>query len=67
MKRKEEVVAALIREIQLRKNEFHGEIVETIYFGGGTPSVLTNAEVLFLIDVVYQIPKLVFDNLPVYL
>ena len=54
MKRKEEIVLALIREIQLRKNEFHGEIIETIYFGGGTPSVLTNAEILTLIEAVYQ-------------
>lgn len=54
MKRKEEIVLALIREIQLRKNEFHGEIIETIYFGGGTPSVLTNAEILSLIEAVYQ-------------
>ena len=54
MKRKEEIVLALIREIQLRKNEFHGEIIETIYFGGGTPSALTNAEILSLIEAVYQ-------------
>ena len=54
MKRKEEIVLALIREIQLRKNEFHGEIIETIYFGGGTPSVLTNAEILSLIEAVYE-------------
>ena len=54
MKRKEEIVLALIREIQLRKNEFQEEIIETIYFGGGTPSVLTNAEILSLIEAVYQ-------------
>lgn len=54
MKRKEEIVLALIHEIQLRKNEFHGEIIETIYFGGGTPSVLTNTEILSLIEAVYQ-------------
>lgn len=54
MKRKEEIVLALIREIKLRKNEFNGEIIETIYFGGGTPSVLTNAEIQLLIDEVYE-------------
>ena len=54
MKRKEEVVSALIREIELRKEEFLNEKVETIYFGGGTPSVLTNAEIESLIDAVYQ-------------
>lgn len=54
MKRKEEIVLALLHEIQLRKDEFHGEIIETIYFGGGTPSVLTNAEICSLIEAVYQ-------------
>lgn len=53
MKRKEEIVLALAKEIQMRKNEFQEEVVETIYFGGGTPSVLTIAEIQFLIDSVY--------------
>ena len=48
------MVLALAKEIALRKNEFAGDIVETIYFGGGTPSVLTNAEIETLIDAVYQ-------------
>ena len=61
MKRKEEIVLALIREIELRKDEFQGEIIETIYFGGGTPSVLTNAEICSLIEAVYQNFK-VIDN-----
>jgi len=54
MKRKEEIVFALAKEIQMRKNENQGEVVETIYFGGGTPSVLTIAEIQFLINSVYQ-------------
>jgi len=54
MKKKEEIVAALATEISLRKNEFATEVVETIYFGGGTPSVLTNTEIQFLIDAVYE-------------
>lgn len=45
---------ALAKELQLRKNEFEGEMVETIYFGGGTPSLLTNDEIGLLIDAVYQ-------------
>lgn len=44
MKKKEEMIAALIQEIHLRKNEIN-EPVETIYFGGGTPSVLSNEEI----------------------
>jgi oxygen-independent coproporphyrinogen-3 oxidase len=54
MKRKEEMVSALAKEITLRKNEFKNDIVETIYFGGGTPSVLSTAEIKFLIDTIYD-------------
>jgi oxygen-independent coproporphyrinogen-3 oxidase len=33
-------IAALLKEMQLRKDYLGGETVETIYFGGGTPSLL---------------------------
>jgi oxygen-independent coproporphyrinogen-3 oxidase len=45
---------ALSKEIVMRKSEFENEIVETIYFGGGTPSVLTTEEIQFLISEVYK-------------
>ncbi|MDR7208267.1 oxygen-independent coproporphyrinogen-3 oxidase [Flavobacterium piscis] len=54
MKKKDEMVLALAKEISMRKNELSNEIVETIYFGGGTPSVLSNEEINFLISEVYQ-------------
>ncbi len=54
MKKKEEMVLALAKEIQMRKNEFANERIETIYFGGGTPSVLTSEEINFLISEVYK-------------
>jgi oxygen-independent coproporphyrinogen-3 oxidase len=54
MKKKDEMVLALAKELQMRKSEFKDEIVETIYFGGGTPSVLTTPEIQFLIDAVYE-------------
>jgi oxygen-independent coproporphyrinogen-3 oxidase len=53
MKKKDDMVLALAKEIQLRKSEI-SEKVETIYFGGGTPSVLTNVEIEFLIQEVYN-------------
>ncbi|WP_026708688.1 radical SAM family heme chaperone HemW [Flavobacterium frigidarium] len=54
MNKKEEMVLALAKEIRLRRSESANEEVETIYFGGGTPSVLTSAEIDFLISEVYQ-------------
>ena len=48
------MVAALAHEISMRKGEFEQEVVETIYFGGGTPSQLQITDLAFLIDTVYQ-------------
>lgn len=61
MKKKDEMVLALAKEIAMRKNEFNlldsaqsDNQIETIYFGGGTPSVLSNEEINFLIAEVYK-------------
>ncbi|WP_339920489.1 radical SAM family heme chaperone HemW [uncultured Flavobacterium sp.] len=54
MNKKDEMVLALAKEIQMRKTEFENDIIETIYFGGGTPSVLSYDEINFLIDSVYE-------------
>ena len=59
MKKKDEMVLALAKEIELRKNESQNEIIETIYFGGGTPSVLTIDDIRFLIDKVYEYYKVI--------
>ena len=59
MKKKDEMVLALAKEIGMRKNELldsaqNDNEIETIYFGGGTPSVLSNDEINFLISEVYK-------------
>ncbi len=53
LKKKSEMIAALAKEITMRKKEIDAPI-ETIYFGGGTPSVLSNEEIIFLITTVYE-------------
>lgn len=54
LKKKDELIEALAKELELRKDEFKDVTVETIYFGGGTPSLLTNDELQLLMDSVYK-------------
>ncbi|MEC4052490.1 radical SAM family heme chaperone HemW [Myroides odoratimimus] len=55
LKKKEEMLAGLKHEMTLRQNELDGEIIETIYFGGGTPSILEVDEINDLIQTVYNL------------
>jgi oxygen-independent coproporphyrinogen-3 oxidase len=52
LKYKDELVQALVKEIQLQKNYLLNETIETIYFGGGTPSLLTADEINLLINTI---------------
>jgi oxygen-independent coproporphyrinogen-3 oxidase len=47
---KNEMVASLLKEMALRREYFGNETVETIYFGGGTPSLLEPTEIQALIE-----------------
>lgn len=51
---KTELVLALQQEIRLQKNYLAGETVETIYFGGGTPSLLTTEEIHRILGVITE-------------
>ncbi|WP_313138777.1 radical SAM family heme chaperone HemW [Myroides sp.] len=55
LKKKEQMLAGLKHEIALRQNELDGEIIETIYFGGGTPSILEVDEINDLIQTIYNL------------
>ncbi|MCL6274702.1 radical SAM family heme chaperone HemW [Muricauda sp. 2012CJ35-5] len=52
--RKKELLDALHIELKMRQSEFKDIEVETIYFGGGTPSVLETNEIEDLIRTVYE-------------
>ena len=46
----DQFISVLRKEITLRKNYLEGENVETIYFGGGTPSVLTKTQLAHILS-----------------
>lgn len=55
MKKKDEMITAICNEIKLRKPEVNSnETIKTIYFGGGTPTVLSINELQRIIDVIYE-------------
>jgi oxygen-independent coproporphyrinogen-3 oxidase len=47
---RKEIVTAISKEIVLQKNYLEGELVKTIYFGGGTPSLLQADELNSILD-----------------
>ena len=53
-------INALLEEMQQRKLYLGDEKIKTIYFGGGTPSVLTPSQVTKILDGVYSLFKV--DN-----
>ena len=48
------MIAAITKEIEFRKSELENTIIETIYFGGGTPSLLSINEINYIINTVYN-------------
>lgn len=53
LKHKSGLVQALVKEIESRKNQLTNQI-DTIYLGGGTPSLLSNDDLLFIIKALYK-------------
>jgi len=57
--KKDVMIRALEQELYLRKEEFKNEKIETIYFGGGTPSVLQTNEIEYLVEAVNKNYKVI--------
>jgi putative oxygen-independent coproporphyrinogen III oxidase len=53
LKHKSELIQALVKEIGQRKNQLTSEI-NTIYFGGGTPSLLEEDDLKLIIESLYK-------------
>jgi len=54
LKNKQALLEALLIEIELKKDYAGGEIIETIYFGGGTPSILHQSEIERIFQAIYK-------------
>lgn len=51
---KEEFIKAIIREVEEKKDSIYiSEPIETIYFGGGTPSLLSKKELSDILEAIY--------------
>lgn len=55
MQYKQEYVNAIIQELKLRKEYIGTEPIETIYFGGGTPSQLNASDFEKIFNAIYRI------------
>ena len=48
------MLGAIQQELIQRSDDFKKDVIETIYFGGGTPSLLSQQEIDALLEVVYS-------------
>ncbi|MDW3208787.1 MAG: radical SAM family heme chaperone HemW [Reichenbachiella sp.] len=51
---KSDLIDAILKEIELQKHYLLGETIETIYFGGGTPSILSTQELSTILQNIYE-------------
>lgn len=59
LKQKDALLDALIDEIRLQKDYLQGQPLNSIYLGGGTPSLLSADELARLFEVIYQLHTVV--------
>lgn len=55
------MIAALIAELEIQKDYLKGDTLQSIYFGGGTPSVLEMKELEDIFSTIYRIHRVAPD------
>ena len=53
LRSKDAMIQSIIREVVLKSIDYE-EIIETIYFGGGTPSILSTHEINQIISKIFK-------------
>ena len=54
LKQREAVLDALVQEMAMQKHYLHGTFLSSVYFGGGTPSLLSEKELEALFSAIHQ-------------
>ena len=54
LKHKDALIAALLLELQIRKNYLGSQSIDSIYFGGGSPSILPANDIEKLLQYIYR-------------
>jgi oxygen-independent coproporphyrinogen-3 oxidase len=55
LKHKDAMVEALLAELDMQRDYLQGEPLETVYFGGGTPSLLNADEIKKITDQIFRL------------
>ena len=50
-----DMIAAIHKELEMQKEYLRGDTVDSVYFGGGTPSLVSNSDISALLNHVYKL------------